>query len=299
MQVEQISQQLEARLLLLARDIKSLKQVKYKAEGDEKTSITKKHQPYEEYEFQLRALEAKLETMNEAIAKIRDINSCGFDKLVTIVSLNKEISNNLLLLEAKVAHSLIKVESDKINTKLDVVEPKLFILNEAKLRLHQDTLENFERTRKIYISIKSRFDYLLKQEQAQVIPPNENMWLYRNKLEQQQALVRDLTNLYTEAKILVQEVGEIQMPVFKKFSCEVDQMLFDFKEIKQTDILIQKLSPNNYIFGTRKIYAKVTNGVLLIRVGGGFMDIENFFSLYGDQELVKQRREEEKEAKRA
>jgi len=42
------------------------------------------------------------------------------------------------------------------------------------------------------------------------------------------------------------------------------------------------LTPNNYIFGTKKIYAKVNNGVLLIRVGGGFMDIENFYTIYGE-----------------
>jgi hypothetical protein len=41
-----------------------------------------------------------------------------------------------------------------------------------------------------------------------------------------------MANLYMEAKILTQEVNKIKMPVFKKFSCEVDQMLFDFKEIK-------------------------------------------------------------------
>lgn len=64
-------------------------------------------------------------------------------------------------------------------------------------------------------------------------------------------------------------------------------MLFDFKEMKGTDILIQKISPNNYIFGTKKIYAKVSNGVLLIRVGGGFMGIEDFFNIYGEQELIK------------
>ena len=176
--------------------------------------------------------------MLQAISKIRDLNTCSFDKLVVIVALNKEISNNLLHLEGQVSFSLIKVESDKITSKFDLVEPKLFILNESKPKLQQETLENFERTRKIYISIKSRFDFLLKSEQAQVVPHIENMWIYRSKIEQQQALVRDLTNLYTETKILVQEVGKIQLPVFKKFSCEVDQMLFDFKEIKQTDILI-------------------------------------------------------------
>ena len=40
--------------------------------------------------------------------------------------------------------------------------------------------------------------------------------------------------------------------------------------------------------------AKVTNGILLVRVGGGFMDIDNFFKSYGEMELAKQHRHEEK-----
>ena len=101
-----------------------------------------------------------------------------------------------------------------------------------------------------------------------------------------------------ESKILSTEVNKIEVPVYKKFSDIVDQMLFDFKEMKQSDIIIQKLAPNNYIFGTKKIYAKVTNGVLLIRVGGGFMGIENFYDLYGEQELINQVRKAEREAKK-
>ena len=37
-------------------------------------------------------------------------------------------------------------------------------------------------------------------------------------------------------------VDTIPVPVIKKFSDEVDQMLFYFKEAKETSILIQKLS---------------------------------------------------------
>lgn len=48
------------------------------------------------------------------------------------------------------------------------------------------------------------------------------------------------------------------------------------------------------MFGTKKIYAKVTNGILLVRVGGGFMNGEEFFRLYGEQEFIKQQREEHK-----
>ncbi len=46
---------------------------------------------------------------------------------------------------------------------------------------------------------------------------------------------------------------------------------------RQTDLIFKKVSENSYIIGTRKVAAKVTNGILLVRVGGGFMDIDNFF----------------------
>lgn len=42
------------------------------------------------------------------------------------------------------------------------------------------------------------------------------------------------------------------------------------------------------MFGTKKIFAKITNGILLVRVGGGFMDIESFYKQYGEQEFQKQ-----------
>lgn len=50
---------------------------------------------------------------------------------------------------------------------------------------------------------------------------------------------------------------------------------------------IKKLGNGYYIFGTRKIYAKILNGKLVIRVGGGYMVIDEFISTYADQELNK------------
>jgi hypothetical protein len=62
-----------------------------------------------------------------------------------------------------------------------------------------------------------------------------------------------------------------------KFTDEIDEMIYNFKLRKGTGLFIQKISAQNYMFGTKKIYAKVNNGILLIRVGGGFMDIEAFY----------------------
>lgn len=50
---------------------------------------------------------------------------------------------------------------------------------------------------------------------------------------------------------------------------------------------IKRLGNGYYIFGTRKIYAKILNGKLVIRVGGGYMIIEEFINTYAEQELTK------------
>ena len=41
------------------------------------------------------------------------------------------------------------------------------------------------------------------------------------------------------------------------------------------------------VYGTKKIFAKIMNGNLVIRVGGGFMVIEEFIATYADVEAKK------------
>ena len=44
------------------------------------------------------------------------------------------------------------------------------------------------------------------------------------------------------------------------------------------------------MFGSKKIYAKIMNGKLVIRVGGGYMSIDEFMKHYGLQEMQRQQR---------
>jgi hypothetical protein len=55
----------------------------------------------------------------------------------------------------------------------------------------------------------------------------------------------------------------------------------------ELDVPIQRLGDGNYMFGSRKIFAKIMNDKLVIRVGGGFMLIDEFLNTYGKQELDK------------
>ena len=50
---------------------------------------------------------------------------------------------------------------------------------------------------------------------------------------------------------------------------------------------IRKLGNGFYLFGTKKIFAKILNGKLVVRVGGGYMSIEEFIATYQDAELAK------------
>jgi len=41
------------------------------------------------------------------------------------------------------------------------------------------------------------------------------------------------------------------------------------------------MGEGSYMFGSRKIFAKIMNDKLVIRVGGGFMLIDEFLFTYG------------------
>ena len=47
---------------------------------------------------------------------------------------------------------------------------------------------------------------------------------------------------------------------------------------------IQRLSEGQYMYGTKKIQAKIMNDKLVIRVSGGYMLIEEFLKNYAESE---------------
>lgn len=50
---------------------------------------------------------------------------------------------------------------------------------------------------------------------------------------------------------------------------------------------VKRLGDGYYMFGTKKILAKIMQGKLVIRVGGGFMSCDEFITTYSDFELQK------------
>jgi hypothetical protein len=61
------------------------------------------------------------------------------------------------------------------------------------------------------------------------------------------------------------------------------------------NIPVKRLEGGKYIFGTRQIMARIINGKLVIRVGGGFMSAEEFIEQYGKIEMLKLMKTKERE----
>ena len=73
----------------------------------------------------------------------------------------------------------------------------------------------------------------------------------------------------------------------------VDEMFAGYLNKAELTIDVQRISASNYMFGTKKILAKIINGKLVIRVGGGYMNAEEFIDQYGKIEMMKMMKMEE------
>ena len=97
---------------------------------------------------------------------------------------------------------------------------------------------------------------------------------------------------------LEQDNEQEEIPLPDKLSIEikddVDAMLAEFIDIAGCPVPIKRLGGGYYYFGTKKIFAKIMNGKLVIRVGGGYMSIEEFIKNYAKAELIKVNKRKQK-----
>lgn len=67
----------------------------------------------------------------------------------------------------------------------------------------------------------------------------------------------------------------------------VDELLAKYINSMEVAVPVRRLGDGFYLFGTRKIFAKVLNNKLVVRVGGGFMSFTEFIDTYALVELKK------------
>ena len=72
----------------------------------------------------------------------------------------------------------------------------------------------------------------------------------------------------------------------------VDELFAKALNASGLAVPMKRLNPGSYMFGTKKILAKIINGKLVIRVGGGYLSIDEFLDQYTPAELEKLERKD-------
>jgi len=67
----------------------------------------------------------------------------------------------------------------------------------------------------------------------------------------------------------------------------VDEIMARYLNEMKMPLPVKRLGEGYYLFGTKKIYSKIMQGKLVIRVGGGFMSVEEFINTYSEFEVQK------------
>jgi hypothetical protein len=69
---------------------------------------------------------------------------------------------------------------------------------------------------------------------------------------------------------------------------QIDEMFAEaLNRSAYADLKVVRLEAGKYMFGTKKILAKIINNRLVIRVGGGYTSVDEFIEQYGRMELMK------------
>ena len=77
---------------------------------------------------------------------------------------------------------------------------------------------------------------------------------------------------------------------------DVDKWLAEYinnyPDRSKLKIMFMRESEGIYLFGTRKIYVRVENNKIIIRVGGGYLTIDEFLDIYTPVELERLERKD-------
>lgn len=110
-----------------------------------------------------------------------------------------------------------------------------------------------------------------------------------DELDQLEEILRDRDHIIQDLEKQIGEVVTIPPPIEKKKEFYraikgdlVDELIAKFINQMKCPVPIKRLGDGYYIFGTKKIFARIMNQKLVIRVGGGYMVIDEFIATYGD-----------------
>ena len=130
----------------------------------------------------------------------------------------------------------------------------------------------------------------LDSTSTHMLKETDNIRNQCNKINEIMASVTEKDEETDRVKCIMAEIKERHPPYIPKLDDPIDIALFEF--IKSSDLPIPipftREEPGVYLFGTKRVFLKLENGNIVIRIGGGYTNIQNFIEIYTPIELERQ-----------
>ncbi len=237
-----------------------------------------------------------------------------------------ELSENKERLEAKLNTDSALDDADKgVQKELDQVTLKIRWASDEKVNIYNDLeialkiledknafieaqkgdIEELKRQLEEALAMRTEKEQEIDSLKGEIRQLNEEIETLTKEIEELDLVIekleaqidekqRELNELDAQLQAkcahvnqLEKQLGKAQTKYKVKRGDQIDEMLAEYLTLAQCPIPIRRLGDGFYMFGSRKIYAKIINGKLVIRVGGGYMVIEKFIETYAEAEMDK------------
>lgn len=209
----------------------------------------------------------------ELMAYLKEIESICED-VRTLEGFHQQCFEELSSELPKAVLDLRKMRGQKPQCKANLKRPAQFLQKAEKKKGAEDMASDIFSS----ISVNCKYKKRIKNMLLQVDELNAS----RMALEEK----------YSDMRKEVFKIKQIKL--YKPVKGDaVDEMFAGYLNKAKLEIEVQRISASNYMFGTKKILAKIINDRLVIRVGGGYMNAEEFIEQYGKIEMMKMLKLEE------
>lgn len=263
----------------------------------------------DDLEGRKRERDEQAKKVEEALANLQDITNhinALLKELETLdnklfTDANRDRVNEKLGAEREAIENKLKFATDERNKIHSELQEALNTMDEKHRRV-EDQRKQIESLRKDINELKA----LIEEKNRIIAQLEKDIQLAEEEIERLKGIVDDLHRKIADRDAEIEklqklidehnrriaqleaEIGDAPPPEIlyqAKKGDLVDEMLAQY--IQNCPVPVKRLGDGFYLFGTKKIYAKIMNGKLVIRVGGGYMFIEKFIDTYAEQELAK------------
>ena len=247
--------------------------------------------------------EASISAYKSELSLRDEKNACLqllFEEVLSENSKNLLEKQQLLSEKKNLFEQLSNMEADIENTKKKQISLNQQTFEASSEKIAQEEicciradltqlLEDLKRLEKFQSDTKTVFVKDLKAGSDILISDSEKVYLRACQLD---LMIDTVDKKEEELDGLKDRMGEVQKrnpPYVPAKDDLVDAFLAEFLNARDNSNPIKFIRQDggNYLFGTKKVYLKIENGKLLVKVGGGFTSIEEFLTIYTPLELEK------------